>query len=445
MSGGFLKAPRVRVMWGDVNLSAYTGGGGAPPVFTDEGEKGAPLVYDVRISMPSEGSAPTAEFKWDPTGPGYAAYEYFISTPEYVQGRLSIEFFYPRGKKFITYWRWSGQSINYGNDMSVTVKLQSELSGLVNANLRNTAQAYDEEKGAEMTQVYSKLTEQYGMPSEILKFSKVAEEQMQKVKLLNVYGNDQTFGASVSNLAKQAGHQVTANNVKESNLVINAPYLGSEEEIEDGTAVQEPEPNVRYGYLLGPSLINSVSRNYNWKPPQQDNAKTPSSQSKAENPQEPPVSGQPESYQDKAKREAATATSAPLGTALARPNPGVQNKENPDGPKRQVQLNEEKGSELSFDTLMCPALVGLKANDILFIPSLAGDYIEDWIVQTVDYTSQRGAVNISVRATRTFGAKSAMNEKASEKFKKLAQSKKLIGPDATLEAWDEYAWSLQGD
>jgi len=446
MSGGFLKAPRVRVLWGDINLSAYTGGGGAPEVFTTDGEKGGPIVYDVRISLPSEGSAPTAQFKWDPTGPGYAAYEWFLSQPEYIQGKLSIEFFYPRGKKIVTLWRWSGQTINYGNDMSVTVNLQSELAGLVNANLRNTAQAYDEKKGAKIEKVYNKLVDQYGMPQEILTFNKTAEEQMKKVKLLNVYGNDQTFGAAVSNLAKQAGHQVTANNIESSKLIVFPPVIGSEEEILNGVtdigAGASPKPEARYGYLLGPSLINSVSRKYNWKPPQQDNAKTPSSQAKTEKPRD--EKGRFISAQEAASKEAAQKTSSPLGTANARPNPGIQNKDNPEGPTRQIALNDEKGSELSFDTFMCPALVGIKPNDMVFIPSLSGDYIEDWIVQTVDYSQNNGNVSISVRATRSFGVKDSMNGKATEKFLAYAKQNKLVGSGATLEAWDAYAWGLPG-
>ena len=102
MSGGFLKSPRVRVFWGDINLSSYDGPDkGAPEVFTLDSEKGGPIVYDVRTSLASEGEGPTAELKWDPTGPGYAAYEWFLSQEKYVQGKFSIEFFYPRGKKIV--------------------------------------------------------------------------------------------------------------------------------------------------------------------------------------------------------------------------------------------------------------------------------------------------------------------------------------------------------
>jgi hypothetical protein len=34
-----------------------------------------------------------------------------------------------------------------------------------------------------------------------------------------------------------------------------------------------------------------------------------------------------------------------------------------------------------------------------------------------------------------------MNEKAAEKFKDIAKGLGLIGPNATLEAWEKYAWS----
>lgn len=451
MSGGFLKSPRVRVVWGDINLTAYDGASkGAPEVFTLDSEKGGPIVYDVKISLSSEGNGPTAEFKWDPTGPGYAAYEWFISQPKYVLGRFSIEFFYPRGKKIVTFFRWSGQSINYGNDMSVTVKLQSELAGLVNANQRSIAQAYDEKKGAEITQAYAKTTQQYGLTDypDILAYNKYAKEQMKKVKLESVYGTDQTYGAAISNLAKQAGHQAVVNNIGSSGIIIYPPYSwGPDQEVLDGVtdigADQAPDPKIRYGYLLGPSLIKSVSRNYNWKPPQQEKSKSGATQTKP-GPLRDPATGRFVSSQEQNQANTRQPTSSPLATANARPNPGVRNKDNPNGPDRQLALEEEKSSELSFQTFMCPALVGLKPNDIVFIPSLKGDFMEDWIVQSVDYTQNNGAVEISVRATRIFGAKEEMNQTAADKFLAAAKQNKLVGSGATLDAWDAYAWGLPG-
>ena len=123
--------PRVRVIWGDVNLTSYTGGGGAPEVFSTEGEKGAPIVYDISVNISAEGDGPTAEMKWDPTAKGFAAYEYFVQNPEFMKKQISVEFFYPKGKKIVFMFVWAGQTINYGNDMTVTVKMISELGGQI--------------------------------------------------------------------------------------------------------------------------------------------------------------------------------------------------------------------------------------------------------------------------------------------------------------------------
>jgi hypothetical protein len=118
----------------------------------------------------------------------------------------------------------------------------------------------------------------------------------------------------------------------------------------------------------------------------------------------------------------------------------VQSKENPYGPDRQNALNQEKSAKLNFSTLLTPLLVGLKPHDILYIPSLKGVFIEDWIVQSVGYAQKGGSVEVSVQATRVIGLGTPMNEEAAKKFKESAIAQGLIGPNATLEAWDAYAW-----
>jgi hypothetical protein len=118
----------------------------------------------------------------------------------------------------------------------------------------------------------------------------------------------------------------------------------------------------------------------------------------------------------------------------------VQSKENPYGPDRQNALNQEKSAKLNFSTLLTPLLVGLKPHDILYIPSLKGVFIEDWIVQSVGYAQKGGSVEVSVQATRVIGLGTPMNEEAAKKFKESAIAQGLTGPNATLEAWDAYAW-----
>ena len=452
-SGGFLINPRVRVLWGEINLSAYNGAEKGAPAFPE----GAPVVYDVQVDLSAEGDGPTAEMKWDPTGPGFAVYEWFISQPEYMQTQITIEYFYPRGKKIVFVFVWSGQSISYGNDMSVSVKMVSELAGLINANLRNTAQAYDEKKGASTLDVYKRAQKQFGLEkyTKLVQFNEFSLQYAKKAKLISAYGSDWTFGNNIANIARQTGDTAMGINIGQASVVIMPPFSFQEKEgsaqepvLNAATAIgpgQLPDVTKRYGYILGPAIFNSITRTSNWKPPQQDNEKTPGSQPRARDPrtgrfvaQSPATSPQ---VAQSNTQGAAARTSSPLGSANNRASLGIQNKDNPLAQNRQNALNDEKGSELNMDTLMCPLLVGIKPHDILYVPSLTGNFIEDWIVQSVGYSQSNGQVNVNLRATRVLGLGTPMNKKAAEGFTAFAKSQGLIGPGATLEAWDEYAWS----
>jgi hypothetical protein len=76
----------------------------------------------------------------------------------------------------------------------------------------------------------------------------------------------------------------------------------------------------------------------------------------------------------------------------------------------------------------------------LYIPSFKGDYVEDWIVQSVDYNQSDGKVEIGIQASRVYGSGAAMNEKEAAKFLKFAKTNGLVGANWSLEAWDRYAW-----
>jgi hypothetical protein len=450
--GGFLKLPRVRVVWGDINLSAYDGDTkGAPPVFWLGSEKRGSIVYDAEVDLSAEGEGPTGSFKWDPTGPAFAVYEWLISQPKYLRSRITITYFYPGGKKITLAFKWAGQKINYGNNMEVQVKLQSELAGLVNANQRSTAQAYDEKKGTDLLSVYDRVTEQYGLAKnkKILQYSKIAKEQAKKVKIENAYNMDAVYGSAISQLAKQAGHQVTANAVTKSGLVVWAPYSdkGSrKEEVINAASMGSgsPDPTKRYGFLLGPSVIDQIQRSYEYKPPQQSNSVSPATQTRAEDPKDGKKTQNSTAPEKAESTASAKSTSSPLGTSDGRANPNVTNKKNPKGPDRQNALNQEKGSTMSMDTFLTPILVGIKPNDIVFVPSLTGNYIEDWIVQSVSYAQSNGNIKVSIRATRTFNSKTSMNSKVGKEFLNYAKQQGLVGPNAKLKNWDNYAWGLRG-
>jgi len=448
MAGNLIQG-RVLVSWGDFNLSAYRGPG-------DKSLQYEPLVYDVEVQLQSQTNAPTGSFKWNPSGPAYAVYERLIGDKEQLQKIIFIDFYYSGGKRLRLAFVWAGQSISYGNDMTVTVYLRSELDGLINSNLRNVAQAYD--KGESFLNSVVKAAKQYNVPSSLVRYNEVAKRDLEKAKLSTNYGQDQTFGAFVANTVQQNGNIAFANNIETANIVIYPPFSWNKDtKVLNGatqiSAGQGPKPENRYGYLLGPSLITSVRRDSQWQPPQQTTQNTPNTQVRAERPRDKTTGQYLKRSAETQAEKTSGPTSAVQGTALARPNPGVQNKDNPDGPTKQNILNQEGTAQLQLETYMCPVLTGIKPLDIVYIPSLGKldpktgkyvYYIEDWIVDSVSYDQNDGRISLSISAKRTLGLGTPMVDAAAQDFLKYAKTNNLVGPGATLDAWDRYAWSLPG-
>jgi hypothetical protein len=397
------------------------------------------------VQLQSQTNAPTGSFKWNPSGPAYAEYERLIGDEKQLQKIIFIDYYYSGGKRLRLAFVWAGQSISYGNDMTVTVTLKSELDGLINSNIRNVAQAYD--KGETFLNSVVKAAKQYDVPLSLVRYNEVAKRDLEKAKLSTNYGQDQTFGAFVANTVQQNGNIAFANNIETANIVVYPPFSWNKDtKVLNGvtqiSAGQGPKPENRYGYLLGPSLITSVRRESQWQPPQQTTQNTPNTQTRVTQARD--KNGKFVRTAQTQAEKTSGPTSAVLGTALARPNPGVQNKENPDGPTKQNILNQEGTATLQLETHMCPALTGIKPLDIVYIPSLKGDFIEDWIVDSVSYDTNDGRISLSISAKRSIGLGTPMVELAANEFLKYAKTNNLVGPGATLDAWDRYAWSLPG-
>ena len=442
---GNLIIPRVEVYWGKTNLTMYGEGD-----FSDDPQ---PLVYDVKVDIQDNNSNPTGSLSWNPSGAAWNIYQKFVSDKEKIQEQVVVRFFYANGKSIPFVFVWAGQQFSYGNDMSVQVTLKTELDGFTNATIRSIAQAYD--KDTKFTNAAERLKKQYGLDEykKLIRMSKQAEKDMGEATLKNYYAKDVTFGAAVANLAEQNGNQVFANNIGQANNTILTPFSWEAQQkppsevIEAAPDLQIPDTTVRYGYLLGPGIIDAISRTMEWTQPQANtqNKPTPATKPEPKAPAKPKDSQQnPEANPQVQQKKTKKRTSSPQGSALASPNPGVQNASNPNGPKKQDLLNKEKGSTLRASMFMSPVLVGIKPGDIVYVPSLQTEaentYIEDWIVTSVNYVQNDGEINVDVSASRPYGLGTLINEKAGDVWRKKAQTLK------SLDDWAAYAWptNLQG-
>ena len=443
MSGNLI-IPRCQVMWGKTNLTMYS-----EKEFKDNPQ---PLVYDVQVQLQDSQSNPTGSFHWNPSGPAWNVYESFISDKEKIKETIVVRFFYANGKSVPFVFIWAGQQFSYGNDMTVQVTLKTELDGFTNANVRSIAQAYD--KDATFLSVAEQVKKKYGLDDykKLIRLSKQAEKDMGAATLKTYYAKDITFGTAVSNLVQQNGNMVFANNIGAANNTILTPFTWEAKQkgtevVDPSPTLQLPDPTVRYGYLLGPSIIDSIQRTMEWTQPQATTQNTSQTQAKptAKDPDKIGTSTQnPLASPQTQQKKAAKATSAPQGTSNAAANPGIQNASNADGPTKQDLLTKEKGSTLSAQMFMAPVLVGIKPGDIVYIPSLQttkdNSYLEDWVVSSVSYSQSDGSISVSVSASRPYGLGTLMNEEAGKKWREKARTLK------TLDDWGAYAWpaTLQG-
>lgn len=434
---GNLIIPRVRVLWDGEDITHY-----APSAQWTALKEPQPLVYDVNVSLQEEGQTPKASMKWNPTGKAFAEYEDKFLAKK-INKPIQIQFYYVNGRSIVFQFIWAGHQISYGNSMEVQIALGCELDGLINGNARSTAHA--KEEGITYQAGNNKIAQQFNVPKDIILYTPQAKTDTQKNEFKHTYGENVTFFEKIQQLNESNGNMVMATNIDSpGNCVIVTPYSWEKspvvEEPTDTQSVWPPEK--RFGFFLGPSIINTMVRTSEWQKPQQSQSSTAAkpTQVQPQKPNQNQTQNPPSTPQKQLEGPGAKATTSPQGTQRGKSTPDTANSKNPDGPPKQDAMKKERGSKIALNTFLVPALLGIKPIDILYIPSLKGDYIEDWIVTGVEYQQTDGGVDISIQGARQYGLKTLMNEQVSKGWLEKAVGKKLVGEGATLEAWQEYAW-----
>lgn len=475
-----LRIPRVEVFWGLVNLSFYDLGGEEDPLY------GEPLVFNVTVSLTESGQNPTGSMMWNPTGAAYRVYEKLLS--ESADQVITVRYYYLDGRSITFAFVWSGQQEEYGINMGLKVMLSSELDGLTNGILKCTAQANEE--GFSMTEAITEFEKFFGVDTfKLVDYTKKAREDMEKTKVQSAYNQGMKFYESIAGVAEENGNTVFASNIgtstdgtqSASKLIVFTPFKWDKdatvEELEP--TEQFPDPKKRYGYFLGPCLVDTISKQSQWQPPQKrqtlsisttqtlqrptGSSSPPGSPSSSPAPKPTPATGtgaagatsgsssiapaagvspnNPVPRQGVTDtRQQASAKPGATSTAVSGSRSRMRLKDNENGEEKKLLLQEERQCRLSTTLFMSPVFTGLKPYDVLYIPNFAGTFMEDWIVNSVEYTQTDGGVTLSVQASRHFGLAEYMNQKQGDIWLKKAKSYGLVGEGNSLESWMNYGW-----
>lgn len=433
MSGNLI-IPRVKVTWAGQDLTLFPDSAD----WTSSGEL-QPVVYEVSVELQEESQTPRATMKWNPVGPAYAAYENFLEKS--ISEPIIIEFYYDKGRRVSFEFVWAGHKVSYGLDMTVEIMMATFLDGVVNGNARSVSQT-NEDKDQTWQDGTGRLFDLYKASPSLATYTEQADKDTKKAKYKHTYGEDITLGEKLQQFHSANGNGVMMHNIGKAGIVIYTPYSWEKSPI-----ISEPAPNQqswesqkRYGYFLGPSMVKAFIRTSEWQKPQKSQQNTGSKNTKVQPKKKDEYEKQKKTKPQQQLQQTSAPTTAPQGPSRGKATPDTASSTNPDVGKKQDAMKKERGSKLAVNAFMVPSLVGVKPLDILFIPNFKGDFMEDWIITSVQYQQTDGGVDISIQAVRQFGLGDLMNKTVTEGWLDKAKGYKLVGEGSSLEAWEEYAW-----
>lgn len=458
MSGAVLLQPKVRVLWGTIDLTCPAAS--ETPIFegidlTDIG----PLVYDVRVSLEDQGQTPSGSMRWNPSGLAFQVYEKCLQ--KFIDYSITVQFYYPgisTADIAFTFY-WGGQTETVGIDMDMTVKLVSLFDGLISANFYSFVQANKDEKPVSLNDASLDLIKKFGIYSiyekeiEIVSVGAEIHALFESTLVKNNYSDGSTFMEALQNIYKVAGL-----NLFFSNATIPGIYRGAPNRIfaygpysrfkAEGHDKDVRSTGVRRRFpVLSPGMFQNFTRNYEWQPPQKSQEISSIISRKVEAAREAKLAAEgktrrtvSENSQDTSGKEATLPEGVYQGKATN--GASIFQKGNLDyeyAARNQDLFNKEKAAKLSFTTFCFPRLTGILPLNILPIFSGDGSFIEDWIVSSVEYQQTQGGVDVSIQATRMFGKSGLMNEEYSDIYLKMA---KQYYPRATDEELLRVIWMV---
>jgi hypothetical protein len=431
-----LIVPQVEVIWDGTNLSAYSLPNATQP---------EPLVFNVEVTCGSDNQWPTAKMNWNPTGPAFEVYEKLIKALK-KDSVITIRYGYMAyGGPAISFgFNYSGTEISYGVDMSITVSLACTAAATSAASRNsmsvNKAEKF-KDKGIDAKQMSEQITGGYTGAREIV-WSDCALKDAKDVKIKQAQFKDQTYGSVQNNMQKELGNKIFLSNIGSDGQAIAFAPLSWQGQQKCGSIKEpvkggkEPDPKERYGYIIGPGIITSFTRKMEYAPPTQDkldtsgNPKNPANSSKQK-----PAPGSQTRPLTEVQKDAQKPNSKSVQNPSSPSNvKGVTYSENPNGPQKQKVLNEEEGVKMDAQIFMCPAITGIKPQDVIYVPSLSGKTIEDYKITSVTYSQDGGTFSVSVQGCRPYGLDTAMYPDEAKKFLEKAKSLQ------TLDDWANFAW-----
>ena len=213
---------------------------------------------------------------------------------------------------------------------------------------------------------------------------------------------------------------------------------------EDKPAVQDGKqpatPGQRMVYVVGPGLMESISRSQTFTEGQTTTERGAAVTSSNLNEPEQKGVVQPGSapQEDAANQQTTTAAKGKSNPSSSESGTVTPSGQDEAGRAAFASILQ---SSCNMKVLMVPYMVGIKPRDFIVIPSLSGPggFLEDWEVEDVSYSQNNtGGVFVSISGKREFSGERPMLDAAS-----VSAVQEVCAGLTTPALWNQFYW-IQG-
>ena len=415
---GTLVQPRVIVRWGDMEITF------------SEREPELTALLSVTMNFQDSESYPTCNVTLTSDAIGYEVYRRGVG--EYRDEPIIISIGYPQGSWLSAQYYYTGAQLGFGNTGQISISGSSKKKEYLSSFKTSVALETTLKEMIERLQTSGVKNVD---PEKVVnvKFSTKADELASQTKVNGIVAAGVTPGRAAIQTLQNSGMKIdatpTASPKEEWAFVWTSPVANAEESVDQPTErPQTGEVDLgddSYGFILGPGLIREVTKGIKWGPGNVEKGGDTST-----------VSNDIPTLDENEEGDGAN---APEGFSAESPQETVTEETN-----KQIQLTLKQAREkegnftISGSFFMVPQLVGIKPRDFLFIPSLLGDYVEDWCLKSVNYSFSGSGPDISFSGYRV-DLEAGQKMVDTETYNTFAEKIKGL---VTEEDWEAYYWRI---
>ena len=430
IDSGLLIQPHVKVMWGGMNLSAYPGA-------TGEKER---LVQNLSLKYTKDQSVPACSFELAPTAIGFEVITEIRASPDLMRVPFEVEMGFPHlpEPRLFGMFIYAGLDLQTGHDPKISLSTTSAMK----TSWTQNKVSFTMEEEISLAEVPEFLKKKAGKGASLMKFEFVGKAKSDAssimVKMNRINQTPQTI---LSEVCKEHGMEVRSMDTAIDGTVVIGYPASKKGELEDDKPQgpgSSPQSAVRTVHIIGPGLMENIARKQTLPDGQSDTkggtAAKKTNSTEAINKDSPLAPARGASAQAGYKSKVDTGLTGVADKSDAKTET-VKGKKS-EAEKGKLAMMDALAVEFSATFPMLPQIVGMKPADIGAIPSLSGDWVEDFEITQVDYKMNgTGWVDVSISGERPYLGKENMLDGGS-----VALVQATAASMSSIDGWAKYYW-----